>query len=68
MAGEQLTGGRRRAIAVLQKFGTVRVSNQTTELAGGSVYWQTARWLLLQDYAEPFGVEQLRITKKGREA
>lgn len=45
-----MTPARLRALEVLDQYGTVHISNQTSHSLH-HVYWQTAAWLVEQGYA-----------------
>lgn len=67
----RLTAARRRALEVFKSRSVdVRVSN-ATDASAGTVYWQTARWLVDEGYATSTyksGVEHLALTDAGSAA
>jgi hypothetical protein len=63
------TEAQQKALDVLKRFGTVRISNETAD--DGRVYWQTARWLKARGYAAEAGWDEgelLELTDAGRAA
>lgn len=66
MTTPKLTPARRRALAALaQHDGIGRYSN-TTDPDAGTIYWQTADWLITHGYATR-GPDFLTLTHAGRQ-
>lgn len=60
----KLTPARLNGLRELASNGQARISNRTD---AGTVYWQTATWLIERKLAFRIGLERLLITDLGRE-